>query len=100
MAEVNASSPEQKQETGAVLGRALFHTLKGRCVVSRSLPAESFFLDYMMASLGTENFTATGKCPSGRLRTEIRRFSSSVVVSGLRRFEGFHEEPEPGTQSG
>lgn len=66
MAEVNASAPEQKQETGAVLGRVLFHTLQGRCVVSRSLPKESFFLDYMMTRLELENFTAMGKFPSGR----------------------------------
>ncbi|CAG10811.1 unnamed protein product [Tetraodon nigroviridis] len=58
MAEVNASSPEQNQETGAVLGRVLFHTLQGRCVASRPLPEESFFLDFLMAHLGTENFTA------------------------------------------
>lgn len=63
---VNASAPEQKQETGAVLGRVLFHTLQGRCVVSRSLPKESFFLDYMMTHLELENFTAMGKFPSGR----------------------------------
>lgn len=65
MAEVNASSPEQIQEAGAVLGRVLFHTLQGRCIVIRSLPQESFFLDYTMRFLGPENFTAQGKCPSG-----------------------------------
>lgn len=65
MAELNASSPGQKQETGAVLGRVLFHTLQGRCIVGRSLPQEGFFLDYMMRYLGPENFTAQGKCPSG-----------------------------------
>eukprot|EP00066_Takifugu_rubripes_P005393 XP_003969404.2 PREDICTED: zinc transporter ZIP4 [Takifugu rubripes] len=58
MAEVNASSPEQKQEAGAVMGRALFHALHGRCILSRALPNESFFLDYMMSFLGPENFTA------------------------------------------
>lgn len=62
MAEVNPSSPEQIQETGAVLGRVLFHALQGRCIVSRSLPEESFFLDYLMTYLGPENFTAMGKC--------------------------------------
>lgn len=62
MAEVNASLPEQKQEAGAVLGRVLFHALEGRCILSRSLPNETFFLDYIMD--GQENFTATGKRPS------------------------------------
>lgn len=61
MAEVSASSPEQKQETGAVLGRVLFHALEGQCILSRSLPEESFFLDYTMNLLGLENFTAVGK---------------------------------------
>lgn len=64
MAELNASSPEQKQESGAVFGRVLFHALQGRCIVSRPLPEESFFLNFTMTYLGTENFTATGRCPS------------------------------------
>ncbi|XP_029299362.1 zinc transporter ZIP4 [Cottoperca gobio] len=56
MTEVNAS-PDQGQEVGAVLGRVLFHALQGHCVISRSLPEESFFLDYIMERLGSENFT-------------------------------------------
>lgn len=65
MAEVNASLPEQTQEAGAVLGRVLFHALKGQYILSRSLPNESFFLEYMMNYLGPENFTATGKRKHG-----------------------------------
>ncbi|XP_070841410.1 zinc transporter ZIP4 isoform X2 [Chaetodon trifascialis] len=57
MKEVNASSPDQRQEVGAVLGRVLYHALQGRCFVSRSLPEESFFLDYILDYLGSENFT-------------------------------------------
>ncbi|XP_073340039.1 zinc transporter ZIP4 [Pagrus major] len=59
MTEVNASSPDQRLEVGAVLGRVLYHALLGRCLISRSLPEESFFLDYIMDRLGSENFTVT-----------------------------------------
>lgn len=96
MAEVNASSPEQKQEAGAVMGRALYHALDGRCILSRALPNESFFLDYMMSFLGPENFTAMGKHPSGRSTASGRAFTSNVVF-GLHRSEGSDEEPEPGS---
>ncbi|XP_060948894.1 zinc transporter ZIP4 [Limanda limanda] len=57
MAEVNASLPDQRQEVGAVLGRVLYHALQGHCFVSESLPEESFFLDYIVGRLGSENFT-------------------------------------------
>ncbi|KAM9340224.1 zinc transporter ZIP4 [Symphorus nematophorus] len=58
MTEVSASSsPHQRLEVGAVLGRVLYHALQGRCFISRSLPEESFFLDYIMDHLGSENFT-------------------------------------------
>lgn len=63
MTEVKAS-PDQTQEVGAVLGRVLYHALQGRCFISLSLPEESFFLDYIMNRLGSENFTVEGKCPS------------------------------------
>ncbi|XP_031722441.1 zinc transporter ZIP4 [Anarrhichthys ocellatus] len=55
--EVNASSPDQRQEVGAVLGRVLYHALQGHCFVSRALPEESFFLDYIMDHLGSTNVT-------------------------------------------
>ncbi|XP_034401427.1 zinc transporter ZIP4 [Cyclopterus lumpus] len=55
--EVNPSSPDQRQEVGAVLGHVLYHALQGHCFISRSLPEESFFLDYIMDRLGPENFT-------------------------------------------
>ncbi|KAK9526754.1 hypothetical protein VZT92_015437 [Zoarces viviparus] len=55
--EVNASSPDQRQEVGAVLGRVLYHALQGHCFVSRALPEESFFLDYIMDRLGSTNVT-------------------------------------------
>ncbi|KAI3358643.1 hypothetical protein L3Q82_015060 [Scortum barcoo] len=57
MIEVNASSPGQKEEVGAVLGRVLYHAVLGRCFISRPLPEEGFFLDYIMDRLGSENFT-------------------------------------------
>lgn len=59
MTEVNASS-DQTQEVGAVLGQILHHALDGHCFISQSLPEESFFLDYLMARLGSENFTVEG----------------------------------------
>ncbi|KAM8840064.1 zinc transporter ZIP4 [Spinachia spinachia] len=60
MAEVDASSPDQ--EVGLVLGRILYHALQGHCFISppilhSSLPEESFFLDFIMESLGSTNFT-------------------------------------------
>ncbi|XP_060915114.1 zinc transporter ZIP4 [Labrus mixtus] len=57
MMEVNASSPDPEQEVGAVLGRVLYHALLGRCFISRSLPEESFFLDYILDHVGSQNFT-------------------------------------------
>ncbi len=45
---------------GAVLGRVLYHALQGRCFSSQSLPDESFFMDNIMARLGSENFTVLG----------------------------------------
>ncbi|XP_035476816.2 zinc transporter ZIP4 [Scophthalmus maximus] len=57
MTEVNASLPEQRQEVGAVLGRILYHALQGHCFIGQPLPEESFFLDYIMDRLGSENFT-------------------------------------------
>uniref|UniRef100_A0A8C9WVJ7 Zinc transporter ZIP4/12 EF-hand domain-containing protein n=1 Tax=Sander lucioperca TaxID=283035 RepID=A0A8C9WVJ7_SANLU len=57
MAEVNQSSAEQRQEVGAVLGRVLYHALQGHCFISHSLPEESFFLDFIIDRLGSENFT-------------------------------------------
>uniref|UniRef100_A0A3Q3FK45 Solute carrier family 39 member 4 n=1 Tax=Labrus bergylta TaxID=56723 RepID=A0A3Q3FK45_9LABR len=57
MMEVNASSPDTEQEVGAVLGRVLYHALLGRCFISRSLPEESFFLDYILDHVGSQNFT-------------------------------------------
>ncbi|XP_034748779.1 zinc transporter ZIP4 [Etheostoma cragini] len=57
MAEVSASSAEQRQEVGAVLGRVLYHALQGHCFISHSLPEESFFLDFIIDRLGSENFT-------------------------------------------
>lgn len=59
----NTSMPDQKQEVGAVLGRVLHHALIGECFVSQLLPAESFFLDYILSHLGSENFTVEGEHP-------------------------------------
>ncbi|KAF7664095.1 hypothetical protein LDENG_00189060 [Lucifuga dentata] len=57
MAEVSATSAGQEQEVGAVLGYILFHALQGHCFISHSLPEESFFLEYVMGRMGSENFT-------------------------------------------
>ncbi|CAI5690894.1 unnamed protein product [Oreochromis niloticus] len=57
MAQVNASSGDQKQEVGAVLGYVLYHALQGHCFTDQSLPDESFFVNYIMEQLGSENFT-------------------------------------------
>ncbi|XP_041867214.1 zinc transporter ZIP4 [Melanotaenia boesemani] len=57
MTEVDASMSNHVQEVGAVLGRVLYHALQGRCFVGLSLPEESFFLDYIMYQLGSENVT-------------------------------------------
>ncbi|XP_077446241.1 zinc transporter ZIP4 [Stigmatopora argus] len=55
MSEVGAPSEAQTRVAGAVLGRVLYHALRGRCF--RTLPEESFFLDHLMQRLGSENFT-------------------------------------------
>lgn len=60
----NTSTPDERQEVGAVLGRVLYHSLRGECFDSQILPAESFFLDYILSYLGSENFTIEGKHPS------------------------------------
>lgn len=60
MTEVNPSSG-QTQDVGEVLGYVLYHALHGRCFISQPPPDESFFLDYIMARLGSENFTVEGK---------------------------------------
>ncbi|XP_034066384.1 zinc transporter ZIP4 isoform X1 [Gymnodraco acuticeps] len=57
MTEVSASPAEKGQEVGAVLGRVLYHALRGHCFISRALPEESFFMDDIMERLGSENFT-------------------------------------------
>ncbi|XP_074543064.1 zinc transporter ZIP4 isoform X2 [Halichoeres trimaculatus] len=57
MMKVNATSPDQEQEIGAVLGYVLYHALLGQCFISRSLPEESFFLDFILSHVGSENFT-------------------------------------------
>ncbi|CAK6949363.1 zinc transporter ZIP4 [Scomber scombrus] len=56
MTEVGTPSADQRQPVGAVLGRVLYHALLGHCF-SQSLPNESFFLDYIIDRLGSENFT-------------------------------------------
>nr|XP_020453281.1 zinc transporter ZIP4-like [Monopterus albus] len=60
MIKVNASTEAQRQEVGAILGLILYHALQGHCFISQSLPEESFFLDYIMGHLGSENSTVGG----------------------------------------
>lgn len=62
--EVSGLSGHKEKDVGAVLGHVLYHALKGHCFVTPSLPEESFFLDYIMEHLGSENFTVGGKCPT------------------------------------
>nr|XP_057904070.1 zinc transporter ZIP4 isoform X2 [Doryrhamphus excisus] len=57
MAEVGASGPRQTRAAGAVLGRVLHHVLRGGCVAGRPLPEEIFFLDDIMARLGSDRVT-------------------------------------------
>lgn len=85
MTEVNASSPDQRQEVGAVLGRVLYHALQGRCFISRSLPEEGFFLDYIMDHLESENFTVAGKCPA-----ETQKNTDAVTCKDMSCRETHH----------
>ncbi|XP_029918812.1 zinc transporter ZIP4-like [Myripristis murdjan] len=58
MAAVNASSAGASEiEVGAVMGRVLYHALQGHCFINRFLPEESYFLDYIMQRIGSEDFT-------------------------------------------
>lgn len=91
MSEVNASSPDQSQEVGAVLGRVLYHALRGRCFTSRSLPEESFFLDYILSRLGSENFTVGGKCTS---ETQKKTGTQVHIKIGLQGDSSL-KNPEP-----
>ncbi|KAM3858143.1 zinc transporter ZIP4 [Diretmus argenteus] len=61
MAEVDASSAAvgQTEEGDAVLGRVLYHVLRGHSFLRRPLPEESFFLDYIIEHIGSENSTVT-----------------------------------------
>lgn len=78
MTEVNASPPDQRQEVGAVLGRVLYHALLGRCFIGRLLPEESFFLEYVMSRLGSENFTVGGEHPE--LESSLLQLNPAVVL--------------------
>ncbi|XP_072303979.1 zinc transporter ZIP4 [Eucyclogobius newberryi] len=44
-------------ELGVVLGHVLLHVLEGQCFTSLSLPDQSFFLNDIMARLGSDNFS-------------------------------------------
>ncbi|XP_054620172.1 zinc transporter ZIP4 isoform X2 [Dunckerocampus dactyliophorus] len=81
MMEVGASSPEPTQAVGAVLGRVLYHALRGGCFVSHSLPEERFFLDYIMNRLGSENFTIT----------DLEAVMRSLDVGGAMRKKSSHQ---------
>lgn len=52
---------EASPEVGVVLGRVLTHALLGHCFSAHPLPEESFFLDFIMDHVGSENFTVEGK---------------------------------------
>uniref|UniRef100_A0A3P8WC80 Zinc transporter ZIP4 n=1 Tax=Cynoglossus semilaevis TaxID=244447 RepID=A0A3P8WC80_CYNSE len=88
MAEVNASLPGQQQEVGAVLGRVLYHALRGHCFIGHSLPEESFFLDYIVGHVGSENFTIEGKPPA------LMRSLNIGLTDEHEHHEGEHEHHE------
>lgn len=95
MAEVNASLPGQQQEVGAVLGRVLYHALRGHCFIGHSLPEESFFLDYIVGHVGSENFTIDGKPPVNTSVSSLFFLLSTwnqTPALGLYRIKGFDEK--------
>uniref|UniRef100_A0A8C7Z2C5 Zinc transporter ZIP4 n=1 Tax=Oryzias sinensis TaxID=183150 RepID=A0A8C7Z2C5_9TELE len=57
MQEAEAAAEPRRQEVGVVLGRVLAHALLGHCFSAHPLPEESFFLDFIMDHVGSENFT-------------------------------------------
>lgn len=76
----NTSTPNQQHEVGAVLGLVLSHSLEGDCFDSQSLPAESFFVDYILNRLGSENFTVAGKhTPCSEQKAEVVLFFLSIL---------------------
>uniref|UniRef100_A0A3Q1F6U6 Zinc transporter ZIP4-like n=1 Tax=Acanthochromis polyacanthus TaxID=80966 RepID=A0A3Q1F6U6_9TELE len=92
MAEINATSPAQDQEVGAVLGRVLYYALQGRCFTAESLPEESFFLHYIMHKLGSDNFTVEGKSSAQKhtKKSGLNRTADQNCTSGHEH----HEEHE------
>nr|XP_061808454.1 zinc transporter ZIP4-like [Nerophis lumbriciformis] len=82
MSEVAAMSAEQTQVAGAVFGRILYHALQGRCF--HTLPEESFFLDYIMDRLGSENFTIE----------DLEAFMRSLNIGPSSESSHSHEEDE------
>ncbi|XP_071357072.1 zinc transporter ZIP4 [Trachinotus anak] len=80
----DASSPDQRQEVGAALGRVLYHALQGDCFVSQSLPEESFFLDYIIDRLGSENFTVG----------DLEAFMQSLNIGPVHEHEHGHLEDD------
>ncbi|XP_056255658.1 zinc transporter ZIP4-like [Seriola aureovittata] len=84
MTEVNASSPDQRQEVGAALGRVLYHALQGHCFITQSLPEESFFLDFIMERLGSENFTVG----------DLEALMQSLNIGPAHEHEHHHQEDE------
>lgn len=80
MTEVGTPSADQKQPVGAVLGRVLYHALLGHCF-SLSLPDESFFLDYIIDRLGSENFTVEGKDSNTCITADI--FTTHKYIPGF-----------------
>ncbi|XP_030002879.1 zinc transporter ZIP4 [Sphaeramia orbicularis] len=88
MAAVNTTSGHQGQEVGAVLGRVLFHVLKGQCFESSSLPEESFFLDFILDHLDSENFTV------GDLKVLMRSLNLGPNPQDEHEHGHEHEEDE------
>ncbi|XP_037548800.1 zinc transporter ZIP4-like [Nematolebias whitei] len=81
MMKISSSSADQSQEVGAVLGWVLYHALLGHCFSDQFLPEESFFLDYIMHQLGSENFTVQ----------DLEGFMRSLNLGPLEEHEHEHE---------
>ncbi|KAM9838216.1 zinc transporter ZIP4 [Aulostomus maculatus] len=79
-------APGQRQFAGAVLGRVLYYALQGHCFMIQPLPEESFFLDYIMDQVGSENFTVEA------LEALMRRLN---LRPELDKHEHEHEHDHP-----
>ncbi|KAK7898363.1 hypothetical protein WMY93_019216 [Mugilogobius chulae] len=71
-------------DLGTVLGRVLFHTLKGNCFMTLALPDQSFFLNDILHRLGSDNFTVE----------ELKRLMSSLNLGSEDDHDHDHDHSE------